>query len=71
MTPRATQVQVKIADLPAFKAFLERVEEFVSEYAWHTRDCASIDADGEWRFDSPPCSCGYDQALAAMTEAKP
>jgi hypothetical protein len=32
---RTTHVEVKLADLPAFKAFMERVAEFVTEYAWH------------------------------------
>ncbi len=61
------EVKVSVMDTQEFKAFLARVEAFIQEYAWHTRDCAAIDADGEWRLgSSPACSCGYDAAREAL-----
>lgn len=59
-------VEVKVADLPEFKAFLSRVEDFIEEYAWHDRTCAAIDGDGEWHRGNAPCSCGYDEAKANL-----
>lgn len=63
---RQMTVDVRVADAPAFVAFLQRVRDFVDEYAWHTRSCAAIDADGEWRRGNPACDCGYDEALAQL-----
>ena len=57
---------VRVTDMEAFRSFLERVRDFINEYAWHDRNCAAVDADGEWRQGNPPCDCGYDEALAAL-----
>jgi hypothetical protein len=59
-------VEVRLLDLPGFEAFLRRVKSFVDEYAWHRRDCAAVDLDGEWRPSNSPCDCGYDEALAGL-----
>jgi hypothetical protein len=68
----SAKVEVRITDVPAFREFVERVQNFIQEYAWHTRDCAAIDADGEWHLaTSPPCTCGYDEALAALVPPEP
>jgi hypothetical protein len=61
-----TTVEIRIADLPWFHEFLERLREFVAEYCWHDRSCAAVDADGDWRLGNPACSCGYTEALAAL-----
>ena len=68
---KPAMVEVKIADLDVFKAFVERIEEFVTEYAWHNRWCAAIDADGDWHRGNPACTCGYDEARATLTEFAP
>lgn len=47
-------------------AALESVGEIVGEYAYHHRECRAIDHDGEWHTGNPPCSCGYDEAVAAL-----
>lgn len=65
---KAAKIEVKIADLSEFRAFVSRVEEFVTEYAWHSRDCAAIDYDGEWHIGNPECTCGYDEARDKLTE---
>lgn len=61
-------VEVKVADLPWFREFLSRVEDFIGAYAWHDRSCAAIDADGEWRIGNPDCTCGYAEELLALTK---
>ncbi len=63
---KSTEVRVRVLDTQEFKDFLERAREFIDEYAWHRRDCAAIDADGEWRKGNAACDCGYDEALAAL-----
>jgi hypothetical protein len=62
------EVQVKIADMAAFREFVERVKDFISEYAWHTRDCVAIDGDGQWHVGNKPCSCGYDETLERLVD---
>lgn len=61
-------VQVRVLDGKPFRDFVERVQDFIGEYAWHTRECAAIDIDGQWRLDSPACNCGYEDALAALSQ---
>lgn len=60
------RIEVSAFDLPEFRSFLERVRDFITEYAWHDRGCAATDADGEWHRGKPACTCGYDEALAAL-----
>jgi hypothetical protein len=62
------QVDLRVTDLPVFREWLETVRDFINEYAWHTRECASIDADGEWRRGNPSCTCGYDEALTTIQQ---
>lgn len=63
---KRAEVTVRVTEMEALRSFLERVRDFINEYAWHDRNCAAIDADGEWRRGNPPCDCGYDEALAAI-----
>jgi hypothetical protein len=42
--------------------FQSVIEEFIFEYAWHARNCAAINADGEWHKGNPECDCGFDKA---------
>ena len=60
------RVTVSVLDTEAFREFVRRVNDFVQEYAWHLRDCAAVDADGEWHLGNPPCSCGYEEDLAGL-----
>ena len=60
-------IDVNVLGLPAFHAFVERVHEFITEYAWHSRNCAAVDLDGEWHIGNPSCDCGYDEVLATLT----
>jgi hypothetical protein len=62
---------VSVLDAPAFHEFVVRVKDFIDEYAWHSRLCAAIDADGEWRTGNPACDCGYDEAFAALVPPEP
>ncbi len=64
--PKHIVTGVRVMDTAAFHEFLERLRAFVDEYAWHTRDCAAIDADGEWRPGNAACDCEYDAALARL-----
>lgn len=66
---KAATFAVRILDSDAFRDALERIEAFISEYAWHARGCAAVDADGEWHRGNPPCDCGYDEALASLTQS--
>lgn len=66
--PKVAKVDVRVMDQPEFLAFVERVKDFIAEYAWHGRECVSIDADGNWRRGNRPCSCGYDEALSSLVK---
>lgn len=43
---KSLQIDVRILDQPEFRAFLERLNDFITEYAWYNRDCLSVDMDG-------------------------
>lgn len=45
---------------------VRRLRDVVDEYAWHSRTCSAINADGEWHQGAKPCDCGYDEAIAAL-----
>jgi hypothetical protein len=55
---KAATVTVRFSDLQIFHDLID----FIDEYAWHLRECAAIDADGDWRAGNDPCNCGYDRA---------
>jgi hypothetical protein len=65
------RVEINVMDVPVMREFLQRVEDFIQEYAWHSRDCAAIDADGSWHRGNPACDCGYDDARAALIPDEP
>ncbi|HEY1249173.1 MAG TPA: hypothetical protein VGE97_09310 [Nitrososphaera sp.] len=56
------KVNVNVMNIDLMRKFIGRVEDFIRDYAWHTRDCTAIDLDGEWHKGNPPCTCGYDDA---------
>lgn len=58
-----TRVEISVLDTHAFRAFVQRVDDFIQEYAWHTRDCAAVDSDGEWHQGNASCDCGYEDAM--------
>jgi len=63
--PRTAEVTVRVADTEQF----QRLLDFAQEYAWHRRECAAVDADGEWHKGNPECDCGYDEDLARVLDA--
>jgi hypothetical protein len=48
---------------------LEIVQDLMA-FCWHDRSCAAIDAGGEWHKGNPECTCGYDEVMARLFEAK-
>lgn len=65
-SPSRAKIEIRVMGLPVLHSFVGRVQDFIQEYAWHDRDCAAVDADGEWHRGNKSCSCGFDEALAAL-----
>lgn len=64
----ATKVDADVVDdLEADGSFLERLADFIADYAWHDlTTCDAVDADGVWRKGNQACTCGYDESLASL-----
>jgi hypothetical protein len=65
---RLAPITVSVLDTAEFAAFVERVRDFVDEYATHHRNCAAVDADGDWCTGNLPCDCGYDESLSGLAD---
>lgn len=63
---RLGRLEISVQDTARFEEFVERVEDFISAYAWHGRSCAAVDYDGNWNVGNPACTCGYEEDLANL-----
>ncbi len=58
---------VSVTNLPAIQTAITFITDLIDEYAWHKRNCASVDDDGELLgLRSLACDCGYDEALDTL-----